>query len=352
MRSLNPDQRRSLAGIRKLLGAKDLETVRQGVELAANLGDPDILAIVGSAEELSMRVKQRWRLVVRAMLLGASADGATLTELDLSRRESLRDAEVVRLFPRLRRLSLRDCVQMRGIEALASLRDLRELDLSGCKHVRSLDPLRGLEHLESLDLGWCDGLTDIEALRSLRALRRLVVGAPRELAIDRDLAGVTGLVDLTVQSGRLDSLGSLGRMQALERLSLSGLAFADLAPLALLGGLHTLELRSIKPLATLDSLAVLPRLKRVHIGYCQALVDVGALAHCRHLEYVGIDWCEGVTDLRVLLELPLLRGVFVTGSADDALRRPGVVHTSGDGSILSALRSLGHVRILNRKLGP
>jgi len=97
----------------------------------------------------------------------------SLTSLDLSSCQQVRDLSPLASLTSLTSLNLRECEQISDLSPLASLTSLTSLDLSSCQQVRDLSPLASLTSLTSLDLSRCWQVRDLSPLAKLSNLQSL-----------------------------------------------------------------------------------------------------------------------------------------------------------------------------------
>ena len=171
-----------------------------------------------------------------------------------------------------------------------------------------------------------ENLTGTERLR----LRLPTADTPRA---DPLAAAAKNTVRLDASELGLTGLWGLTRLQALERLDLSGNAVADLSPLAGLANLQDLDLSgnrvaNLWPLSALyalerlnlsansvtdvQALATLPNLKVLLLDG-NAVADIGPLTHLTALENLGLAG-NPVGDLTPLQDLHRLRRLDLTGN--------------------------------------
>jgi sulfatase modifying factor 1 len=262
--------KKQLAAIRKLLGAADLETVVEGLELLRALDDPGLWKLFAEGiylernyddgyvfawevlpgYELNKRVRAPFRDVVVLHV----ADGAGLLD-GASLHCSIPGGCPLPRSSRLRGLRLREA-EPAHIRDLAQLTGLTSLSIEAGPELRDLSGLSGLSALTSLSLEDCPKLTGLSGLSGLGGLKSLSIEACSEL---RDLSGLAGLSGLT----------SLA-IKDCTRLK-------DVSVIAGLGGLRSLSLRG-----------------------CAALTDVSALARLTGLQLLCLAGCKGVTDREAL----------------------------------------------------
>jgi formylglycine-generating enzyme required for sulfatase activity/Leucine-rich repeat (LRR) protein len=293
---LNAAQRKQLAATRKIYGAKDLGSVRQGVDLLWSLADPALqevlssgvriengLPVAGAEIDTKIRSSHReyaafWVASLAGMLnevprlalsrLGDLTDLApirglsALVDLDLRDCRGISDLSPLTGLTSLTHLNLRNCRGISDLSPLAGLTFLTHLDFSNCHRITDLSPLAGLTALTSLDLRYSEGITDLSPLAGLTALTSLELTGCNGISDLSPLAGLTALTSLSLSSDRITDLTPLAGLTALTSLFLSSDRIADLTPLAGLTALTSLsldggEITDLTPLAGLTALTSL-----------------------------------------------------------------------------------------------
>lgn len=192
------------------------------------------------------------------------------------------------------------------LEALAGLTSLVELRSgSGCQ--RPLD-LHGCVNLERIDLGWCPRLTLPE--RTNGPLRvRFNRYQPNSHDLTK-LAAPTSLVELTLERTNLKSLKGAERFENLVELRVEAhRAMTDIAALANLPALETVELEGVVELTDLSALASLPALRKLTLHDAGSADLAAQLAPLARLQSLTLKSCAALRDLRLLEFLPNLREI-------------------------------------------
>lgn len=266
------------------------------------------------------------------------------------------------VFPRLRVLDLAQCglVNSEELEYLCLLPELRELDLSNHSFrkqaSRHLEKLSALEILHLLvgeldldqikfgnfsSLHWlaldgcldtdlvhptligalrqlevrCDGISDagvahLKMLVSLTHLELTFAHRITDLGLGH-LSGLSALQHLTFTGSRQvtdEGLKSLTGLVALQYLDLSfsrkltGTGLIHLSQMQVLG---TLYLFDCDKLTNLESMPLLPALKRLNLGECYNLTDasLSSLCACLALHWLLLPGCEEFKGERLQLVL-------------------------------------------------
>lgn len=236
----------------------DWTVVRQGVEIAAALGDLSTLEGLCSGvaidEDGAVVFDERWatqnciRAPVRenlALLLLSLAPRSALADvaaLDLAGCEGLTDLGPLRVASKLRRLRLDGCRSLRDAEPLGDLPALQFLSATDCGVGAHL-PSKGLEGLESLAIDLAEA-TSIAPLARCTRLRRLTIH----------------------KSHMLRDLSPLHNLRHLETLRIVGMATPDLEPIGTLSALRTLVIEGVPDGADPMPLSKLSELRRLTIG--------------------------------------------------------------------------------------
>jgi len=369
--------RTQIAAARRLYGAKDWATVKQGMELLVALNDPllwevlatgtqvtpdktsDIIAIGGEIQD-KVKAEHRDNVALYAMRyagklaytqrlslrwcktlsdLGPLAGLSALTSLSIPDGAQVSDLTPLATLTGLTSLTLCGFPELEDLRPLAGLTALSSLTLNSCPKLSDLSPLAGLAALTRLDLSYCPQLSDITALTALTAMTRLSVFSGsltditplagmtaltrlelrcRKLTDITPLAGMTALTSLNLQRGEhLTDLAPLAGMKALESLNLSSCErLTDLAPLAGLTSLTTLDLHGSVQISDLAPLRGMKALTSLNLGYCAKLTDVTPLAGLTALHYLYLGNCGNIHDLTPLLGLTGLN----TRDLTDAIR--------------------------------
>ena len=187
-----------------------------------------------------------------------------------------------------------------GLDAVAACPSLTELSLTRIV----LDPaelLSARTRLRSLELRRChlnpsttlDGLAKAgsAALWSLEHLALTAHGPPLDLAPLAALR-ILATLDLSLCTG-IVAAGALGRCASLRVLTLTGCtALADLGGLDESATLETVYLTGCASLADASPLAACASLVHVHLNKCAKVRDVGAFGACERLRLLNIR-CSG-----------------------------------------------------------
>jgi Leucine-rich repeat (LRR) protein len=120
------------------------------------------------------------------------------------------------------------------------------------------------------------------------------------------LAGLTALQSLDLRGTKVADLAPLARLAALQSLDLRGTQVADLAPLAGLTALQVLHL-GVTPVADLAPLAGLTALQQLFLGGTN-VADLAPLTRLTALQWLGL-WQTPVADLAPLARLTALQSL-------------------------------------------
>ncbi|MFC4055009.1 NACHT domain-containing protein [Actinomadura syzygii] len=230
----------------------------------------------------------------------------TLRLLELTAYESMANAMLLPIMPRLRSLYL-NAPHVGEVDFLERLPQLRTFWLRECRTITDYSPLQGQCALTTLWLVNCTNLTSLEELPPLRPMHSLSISGSR-------LSG--GLDEISRETPRLSTLSvnrcdwvmslrplsslpltalymddcqhasdfdALSPLTGLEILSMGGSSISNLEPLRHLRKLKTLWLHDCQRLNDLQPLASLPRLKTLHIGGASPGLDLAPLAASRTL---------------------------------------------------------------------
>lgn len=233
--ALDAAQRRHLAAIRKGLGSREWATVLQAIQLAWDLQDPAVWAVVSLGLVVEDGAGRATGGEVQKRVWHAFRPAATLYVLALDGR--LAPAKELRV----------EGVPVDFTPALSGLSELRKLTLTRTAELTSLAALTGLDALEELNLAYCCSLSDISAVATMPRLRAL------------NLCG-TGVVDLTPVAAlptlerlecpdnrALTDLRPLAHHPSLRSLIIWGTGVTDYTPLYELHGLKELRTSTLPP---------------------------------------------------------------------------------------------------------
>ena len=315
--ALSKEQRKSLAGIRKLIKSTAWVDVRQGLVLISAADDPALWAVLAegvrfSAEgrlllgegEIKKRVKKVHRVGVALAVARQVGLLESMTTLDLS-GSGIEDLQPLRGLVNLTALNLSECPAVQDLRPLAGLSSVETLELSFNQGsgrwnaiLTSLDGLEGLVSLTTLDIRGCKALQDIQALKGLVRLTALNLINCQSLS---DLSGLEGLSSL--QELNLNGCTAVTRLQALSGLTtlttldLSRCAMSALRSLSALSGLRSLRIYSGKHLSDLSGLEGLSSLKGLQLRLCERVTDLQPLSGLTSLSTLDLQDCRALVDL-------------------------------------------------------
>ena len=294
----------------KLLSARDLASINQGLALAAALpGEID-----GLVQGCSVR--NDGELVMSKRFSGTKPaqpflNVALLGLLSLAPPRSA--AEKLRHSVKKIEMEVADVPRLTGFTALKSLSlKLQETDEQPTGAVRATDlsrfgPMPALESF-SVSFGWLSSLSGLDAAR-------LAEATFWQCAKLTDLGPLTGLKSLA--SLNLSMSDSLKSLQLADLPSLSSLDVRSCYRL------KSLELTDLPSLSSLDlghcgllkplELAGLPSLTSLDLSHCEGRRDLGPLSDLKSLTSLDLSFCEKLTDLSPLSELPSLSSLDLGG---------------------------------------
>lgn len=202
---------------------------------------------------------------------------------------------------------------------------IEALALTGSKARIPLGEISRRPSLRRLDLWGSAPPRDYRELAKLEALEQLSLAKAK---LDHQACDALGellfLRKLNLQRCQIDDLAFLGRLPALEQLTLTGCkglaSLADLAPLARSGKLRSLSL-AVLPLESLDGIEALTSLERVSIGTIHGVARIDPLAKLKKLSHLSLASMKMLTDLGPLARLKSMTSLHITGcnhlKADD-----------------------------------
>ena len=225
--------RTQIAAVRRLYGAADWATVKQGMELLVALNDPllwDVLAkgthvtpaktadVIAIGGEIQDKVKAEHRDNVALYAMRYSGKLAYTHALSLRWCKTLTDLSPLAGLSALTSLSIPDGAQVTDLTPLASLTGLTSLTLSGFPELNDLRPLAGLTALTKLNLNSCLRITDLSPLADLTGLTSLDLSYCHQICDIAALTALTALTRLSVASSSLTNITPLAGMTALTSL--------------------------------------------------------------------------------------------------------------------------------------
>ncbi len=329
-----------LGAIRKLLGAGDVEGVRQGIALLEALGDREtwiMLAdgvsvddswnvVVASGSEIHRRVKAAFREEVALRALHGAGQSAKVKALDLNARHYT-DLQVVRGYTKLERLNAKYLSRLTSLDGVQDLAALESLNLSSCDSLRSVDGLRGLDGLRELSLSGCTALADITALGGLTSLAILSLCRCTAVTSLAPLGALKRLEHLDLSASGVTDLRGIERLTALSSLKLGGMdGLTTVRPLTSLRALESLSLALADGMAELDGLDALTGLKMLDLSGSVAVRDLRALRALRALEVLNLSNCTALADLDGVQELRALRKLDLTSCAALSVESLALLH--------------------------
>ncbi|XP_061961696.1 putative disease resistance protein RGA1 isoform X2 [Populus nigra] len=230
-----------------------------------------------------------------------------LTELTLCGMDGLEDwmvpgGEVVAVFPRLEKLSVKRCGKLKSI-AICRLSSLVRFEIDGCDELRCFSgEFHGFMSLQNLRIRGCPKLASIPSVQHCTALVELhIMGDCRELmSIPGDFRELKySLKKLEIWGGKLAALpNGLQCCASLEELQiLNWRELIHINDLQELSSLRTLEIGCCGKLISFDwhGLRQLPSLEKFKITWCRSLSDIpeddclGSLTQLKELSIGGFS---------------------------------------------------------------
>ena len=152
----------------------------------------------------------------------------------------------LQVLPSLTSLDLSDCESLRDLNPIANSTQLTNLNLSSCESLTDLSPIANLTQLTSLDLYSCESLTDLSQTANLTQLTSLNLSSCESLTDLSPIANLTQLTSLDLSSCKfLTDLSPIANLTQLTSLDLSSCeSLTDLSPTANLTQLTSLNLSS------------------------------------------------------------------------------------------------------------
>ena len=206
---------------------------------------------------------------------------------------AVQDFESLRYFPGLERLNVQNPI-IRNIDGLRHVADsLKELTLAGTTVRLSLRPVASCARLESLHLQ--RHVKDFGELRSLTRLHHLGLSG---ISLP-DLSALLPFVHLRslfLGFCKPIDLGLLGRFAELEALHIIKMNnLLDLSALRLARNLRRIELEWLPHVETLPDLSELVMLEELEIKIMKSLRDISSIAAAPALRYLALWDCKGLT---------------------------------------------------------
>jgi hypothetical protein len=260
---LNKDE----ASLWKLLSAREIGSIQQGVDIACSLGD-EISGILAGVEV---------RASTGELLRGSrfSGTGPAQPYLDFALMGILSGA-------------------MEGSKASQIKTKVRKLVLT----IPSVPSLKGFSALEDLQLVIQDGchLEDLKAFDAFPALSHLLIRGEQK----------------TIYGEKNSSLASLRGLDApmLRVASLKGVDLLDLGGLGQGGYLEEVDLSGNEKLQHIDSLeSSAGILRSLNLSSCKAIKNIDSLRNSQKLEHIDLSECECLESIKGLTDSIALNSV-------------------------------------------
>lgn len=318
-----------MARLKKMLLAREIDAVEQGLELVFSLDNPEVHeALLNGVEFNDGRFKPNnifsgtrpaqpfhdyalWNLVARLETDKAAALRKAATSLIIS-RDHARGPDKISL-KRIERLSALESLRLEGpwvlenAGAIGALPALKRLTLS----VKGLDGgYAGLERAASLEQIKIRVADDDDTLAglSIPTLKIVEVEQTRAKRL-QGFAKLKNLVTLNISGAtQLEDINELAELPKLEQLQLHGTAFTQTAVFRC-PSLKTLRIQNTQ-MRSLVGLGKLPALESLYIWSAPSLTEVGAL-ECPKLQTINLHQ-TGLKSLQGMGELPALKEISVT----------------------------------------
>jgi len=260
---LNKDEARLL----KLLSAREIGSIQQGIDIACALGD-EISGILAGVEV---------RASTGELLRGSrfSGTGPAQPYLDFALLGILSGA-------------------MEGSKASQIKTKVRKLALT----IPSIPRLKGFSALEDLQLVIQDGchLEDLSAFDAFPVLSHLFIGGEQK----------------TIYGDKNSSLGSLRGLDApmLRVASLKGIDLLDLGSLGQGGYLEEVDLSNNEKLQHIDSLiSSVGNLRSLNLSSCKAIKNIDSMRNSQKLEHIDLSECESLESIKGLKDSMALNSI-------------------------------------------
>lgn len=334
LRSLTLEKCENLDGI-ELVG--ELEQLRELTILnCSQIADVDVLADLTALEAVDLRGFRHdvdagifaemsglkrlslWPRVapdVEFTNFETLADKKELRELklaDMRRMERLQ--KVLSGLTKLEWLHLENAAYLKDPSVFEEMSELRKLVLwGGCGALESMSVFSSLEKLEKIELRGCGRLRDLEGLQGLERLEELEIRQAPLLKSVAVLEGHRSLKEVLIYKSGLKMAAGLSKMPRLERLNIGQCnALIDVRDLRDLPSLKSLSLTACASLTDVDGLRGLPALSRIDLGYCKALENIDGLAEIESLEVLNLRTCPSLLRIEGIANLPRLEKLHIT----------------------------------------
>jgi Leucine-rich repeat (LRR) protein len=217
--------------------------------------------------------------------------------------------------PRLKSISIRECIKIKNISLLKNLVNLQSLNLGYCLELIDISSLSGLVNLQILNLESCESLTDISGLSGLVNLQTLNL---KRCELLTDISGLSGLVNLQWLNLRwcklLTDISSLSGLFNLQTLDLECcLSLLDVSGLTRLVNLQSINFSTCHSLTDISKLSSLVNLKTLNLEFCHSLTDIGNLFSLVNLKKLNFLNCRSLKDISGLSGLVNLQSLTLSG---------------------------------------
>lgn len=206
------------------------------------------------------------------------------------------------------------------LEVLKHFPKLERLELRDMKQLTSLSGVENCQRLQTLLIHNTPRLVDIAALRRVRSLQRLEIAGqaqarglrlapPIRTSALRELSTLEYLRELDITGCGAIELNVVGRMKRLRALRASAIIPPEgIGRIAHLTELEEIEIRQCKALEDLHAIGRMPNLKRLMLGDCRDLKELRPFYDARQLEslQLGGEKIQDASALGVLENLTFL----------------------------------------------
>jgi Leucine-rich repeat (LRR) protein len=255
---ISPEQKRSLAKYRKLIGSNDWGIVNQALELLKVDGDCDLWhifsdgvrvwrpgdagnrysIIIPKEAEIYKKVKAPYRGVVALNALLATGKLEAEEGLYLKNCQFISDLSFFQNLKDLTRLTLSLSDLPINLSPLGHLKKLDMLSLQGLKGLSDISVFEELPALKTLWISFCPSLTNFNSISRLHNLEWVVIDFCHSLNDLNALRDLKMLRILRISTcSNLTDYSALENLSSLEELGLSGLNIGDGAFLSGMTGL-------------------------------------------------------------------------------------------------------------------
>jgi len=328
---ISPEQKRSLAKYRKLIGSSDWGSVNQALELLKVNGDLDLWRIfsdgvrvwspgdagnpysiiIPKEAEIYKKVKAPYREVVALSALLAIGKLETEEGLCLENCQFISDLSFIQNLKDLTRLTLSLSDLPINLSPLRHLKKLDMLSLQGLKGISDVSVFEELPTLKTLWMSFCPSISNFNSISHLRSLDWAVIDFCHSLDNLNSLRELKMLRILRISTcSNLTDYSALENLSSLEELSLSGLKIGDGSFLSGMTGLKKADFFQ-SDIDDISSIKNAQNLTSLSISYLGDLKDLTPIGELDNLEFLSLQNCDLVENLEPLFDLPKLEKVYL-----------------------------------------